>query len=135
MIGAKIRESENRLVIIASSLKSLYEDKCGGKIPEAVFLSLMDEFVREQAEIEERLPRLRIELDSLQDKAGDVEEWLSLISSCLDLETLDRATVMGLVESIAVSERVKQWDRKQQELEITYRFIGKLPTDAKEDIA
>jgi len=135
ILRVKVREAESRLTVIASALKSLYEDKCGGKIPESVFLNLMDGFVKEQAEIEERLPRLRRELDGLQEMNGEVEDWLSMIGSCVDLDILDRATVTGLIESIAVSERVKQYGRQQQALEIAYRFIGNVSLDAKEDIA
>ncbi len=133
IIRGKIHEAENRLVAIATALKSLYEDK--SKIPEALFLTLMDGFVREQAEIEERLSRLRHDLDGLQETTGEIDSWLSLISACLDLETLDRSTVMGLVENITVSERDRLYGKQRQELEITYRFIGNLSQNAKEDIA
>ena len=135
VIRAKIREAENRLGVITSALKSLYEDKCSGKIPESVFLSLMDGFVKEQNEIEERLPCLCRELDGLQETVGEIEDWLSLIGSCVDIETLDRATVVGLIERVTVSERVKQYGRQQQELEITYRFINNISLETKEDIA
>ena len=42
---------------------------------------------------------------------------------------------MGLIENITVSERTKQYGRNTQELEIEYRFIKNLLTNAKEDIA
>ena len=131
-IRAKIREAENRLKAIASMLKSLYEDKCAGKLPEAVFLSLMGDFTREQTEIEERLPKLRRELDGIQETAGEINEWLSLIISYMELERLDREMVTGLIENITVTEREKQYGKKTQEIEIEYRFIKNLLTNAKE---
>lgn len=135
VIRAKIREAENRLRTITSTLKSLYEDKCAGKIPESVFLNLMTGFTKEQADIEERLPQLRLELDSIQETVGEIESWLSLVESCMNLETLDRTTVAELIESITVSERIKQDGKRMQELEINYRFVGNLPQNAKEDAA
>ena len=135
ILRTKIRECENRMTVIAATLKSLYEDKYAGKMPESVFLSLMGDFAKEQAEIEERLPRLRRELDGIREAAGEIEDWLSLIGEYLELETLDRATVTGLIESITVFERVKQDGKQTQELEIEYRFIGNLLQNAKEDIA
>jgi len=134
-IRAKIKEAENRLTVIASTLKSLYEDKCAGKLPEAVFLNLMGDFTKEQAAIEERLPKLRRELDGIQETANEIDDWLSLIISYTELETLDRDTVTGLIENITVSERTKQYGRNSQEIEIEYRFIKNLLTNAKEDIA
>jgi DNA invertase Pin-like site-specific DNA recombinase len=125
-IRSKIREAESRLTVIAATLKSLYEDKSAGKLPEAVFFELMDGFVREQAEIEERLPCLRHRFEELRETTGEIENWLSLIGSYMELEALNRDVVSGLIESIAVSERVKQDGRQTQELEIQYRFIGNL---------
>ena len=133
-IHNKIRETEIRLSSIMSTLTSLYEDKCAGKLPETVFLNLMGNFSKEQAELEERLPRLRQELESIQETTEEIDDWLSLISQYMELETLDRATVMELIESITVSERVKKYGERTQELEIKYRFIGNLPQDAKKDI-
>jgi len=135
IIRSKIREAENRLAAIAGTLKNLYEDKCTDKIPEAVFLKLMNGFVKEQTEIEERLPCLRRELEELRDTVGEIENWLSLISDYMELEILDRATVTELIETITVSERVKQDGKQTQELEIQYRFIGNLLQKTKEDIA
>jgi hypothetical protein len=123
------------LASVASALKSLYEDKCAGKIPETVFLNLMSGFAEEQTAIEERLPQLRRKLDGIRETTGEIEDWLSLIGGYMKLETLDRATVTGLIESITVSERTKKYGRQTQEIEIQYRFIGNLLTDAKEGIA
>lgn len=107
-IRSKIRECENRLSVIAPTLKSLYEDKSAGKIPESIFLNLMGDFAKEQSAIEERLPILRRELDGIQETTGEIEDWLSLIASYMELETLDRTTVMGLIETITVSDRTKR---------------------------
>ena len=134
-IRTKIKETENRLSFIASTLKSLYEDKCAGKLPESVFLNLMGDFTKEQAAIEERLPQLRRELGGIQETTGEINDWLSLIGSYIDIETLDRAMVTGLIEKITVSERVKQWGRNTQEIEIEYRFIKNLLANPNEDIA
>jgi hypothetical protein len=66
---------------------------------------------------------------------GEIDDWLSLIISYTELETLDRDMVTGLIENITVSERTKQYGRNAQEIEIEYRFIKNLLTNAKEDIA
>jgi DNA invertase Pin-like site-specific DNA recombinase len=134
-IQSKIREVEGRLTMITTTLKSLYEDKSTGKLPEVVFYDLMAGFVKEQAEIEKRLPCLRQRFEELRETTGEIEDWLSLVGSYMELESLDRAIVTGLIESITVSERVKQDGRQTQELEIQYRFIGSLLQNAKEDIA
>jgi DNA invertase Pin-like site-specific DNA recombinase len=133
-IRSKIREAENRLIVIASTLKNLYEDKSAGKLPETVFFDLMNGFVKEQTEVEERLPTLRHRFEELRETTRGIQDWLSLVKCYLELETLDRTIVTELIESITVSERVKRDDRQTQELEIKYRFIGNLLVDSQEAI-
>ena len=134
-LRAKIREAENRINTISTTLKNLYEDKCTGKLPEATFLNLMDSFTKEQAEIEERLPILRRELDDIQETTGEIEDWLSLVGGYMELEEVERDIVTSLIESITVSERTEVENKKQQELEIKYRFIKNLLTNVNEGVA
>lgn len=131
---SKIECSESRLKVIAATLKSLYEDKCAGKFPEEVLSELMTEYTKERNAIEESLPRLRRELDLIRETKDEINEWLSLINSCIDLEKLDRETVCGLINHIVVSESVKQNGNRTQEITIEYRFIGNLLQETKKDI-
>jgi len=95
----------------------------------------MSDFTKEQAAIEEQIPQLRRRFESVKETSGEIDDWLSLISSYMELETLDRATVTSLIEKIIVPERVKVNGKQTQELEIEYRFIKNLLTNAKEEVA
>ena len=129
-----INAAESRLAEIAARQKALFEEKFAGNIPQSVFNNLIKGYDTEQAEIEEKLPRLRRELESIQESVSEIENWLNLIESYTELETLDRPTVVGLIESVIVSERVKVKGQKHsQNLEVKYRIIGNLPNNAKED--
>jgi hypothetical protein len=44
----------------------------------------------------------------------------------MELEVLDRTTITELIETITVSERVRENGKQAQKLEIQYRFIGNL---------
>ena len=132
-VKSKIREAEKRLIEINSRLKNLYEDKCTGKIPENIFCGLMNDFTKEQAMLESKLPKLRYELESINETTGSIDEWLDLISQYDNLTKLDRDVVLGLIESITVSERDKSYSRHTQEITIEYRFIKDLLTEKKKD--
>jgi septation ring formation regulator EzrA len=93
----------------------------------------MDNFAKEQAGIEEHLPHLRAELSEIRETADEIDGWLALISRYTDIETLDRAIVVGLIDRMTVSERVKAYGRQMQELNIEYRFIGNLLQDTKKE--
>ena len=95
----------------------------------------MEGFTKEQAAINEKLPGLRQELDSINEVTTNIEDWLHLISKYLELKELDRETVTGLIDKITVSERVKNDGIQTQSLEIEYRFIGNLIHDGKEYVA
>jgi hypothetical protein len=95
------------------------------------------DYAKEKAELEESLPSLRRELESIEEANEDITEWLDLIERCVDIETLDRTTVLNMIDKIVVSESVKDEaaKKKTQELTINYRFIGSLLSNAKEGAA
>ena len=95
----------------------------------------MNDYTREQSELEERMPHLRRELDSIQETTGKIEDWLILIGRYIELDHLDRNIVTELIENIVVHERVKKDGKQTQELEIGYRFIGNLLQNTIKDIA
>ena len=134
-LKSKIRETEKRLEEISMRLKTLYEDKCTGSIPENIFKGLMNDFSNEQATLEDKLLTYKEELNSFQETTDDINDWLDLISQYTDLETLNREIVFGLIDSITVSERKKQYERQVQEITIEYRFIKNLLQNETEDIA
>jgi len=129
------REMETRLAVIASNIKHLYEDKCTGKLPEEVFQSLLLDYTSEQKELSSKLEQNRRALNQQQCTERDISDWLNLIVGYMELTTLDRITVMELIESIEIGEGKRENGRREQEISIRYRFIGNLLDNAKEDIA
>lgn len=131
----KKKEMEHRLSVIASNLKNLYGDKCAGKLPEQVFFGLMNDYTKEQTGLEDALAALTAELKAVQSTENEIAEWIGLVEKQTDIQTLDRVTVMELIETIEVGEKVKENGKRTQEISIEYRFIGNLLQNAKEDIA
>ncbi|HWS30557.1 MAG TPA: DUF4368 domain-containing protein [Clostridia bacterium] len=134
-LESRKQELETRQAAISNTIKSLYEDKCSGKLSENVFLNLLSDYTREQSDLVEKLQTLRSQLAEQQDAQCNVDEWLCLIASYMEITELDRPTVMGLIETITIGEAVKKDGHRVQEISIQYRFIGNLLTDAKEDTA
>ncbi|MDO4547195.1 MAG: DUF4368 domain-containing protein [Clostridia bacterium] len=130
------RDIANRQEAISDALKNLYIDKCTGKLPEAVFQSLMNDFTREQTELDNKSSELSKRLLVVGDAEDNVREWFNRIDDCLNLEKLDRDTVTGLIESIIIHEGVKTQGQRTQEIEIYYRFVGSIASkNTDEDIA
>ena len=136
----KLANGENRLAVIKTTIKNLYIDKCSGNLPEEVFKSMMEDFLKERNELENQIPRLHDELEQISTATDEVNEWLNLITDFTNIETLTRAVVCELIESITVSDRQKVDGKWEQSIDIRYRFIGNLLQDAetsakKENIA
>lgn len=125
---------QNRLAEIASRIKSLYEDKCTGKVPEQLAIGLINDFATEQQELEERRRLLSEQIQMKQQAESEVDEWMDLVGKQIDIEKLDRATVMELIDRIEVSEAWKVNGERIQEVSIQYRFVGNLQNN-KEGIA
>lgn len=131
----QLREAQTRLIAISVNIKSLYEDKCLGKLPENIFQSLLSDFITEQKELEDQLQNLRQQLNDRECTEPEIGKWLRLISQYMEIKKLDRPTVMELIDSITISEANRENGKRTQEITIQYRFIGNLLADAKEDIA
>ena len=135
IVKSKIKTTEKRLAEINARLKNLYEDKCTGKIPEDIFSSLMKDFTKEKSDLEQTLPLMMNELDTINGMSGSIDEWLDLISQYENITELDREIACGLVESITVYEKDRTGETVTQRITIEYRFIKNLLEKEKEHIA
>ncbi len=134
-LEAQQKEIDDRQAVIASTVKSLYEDKCTGKLSESVFQDLLANYTNEQAALTERQTDLWKKAAEKREAQNSVDEWLALIAEHMDIKELDRTTVMGLIDTITIGEARKENGKRTQEITIQYRFIGNLLEDIKEDIA
>ena len=135
VIRGHIQKAKTRLDFITSTLKTLYEDRVAGDLSIDDYKRMKKEYDHEKSLVEEQLPRLQRELDQCNEVTGEINQWLDLVASCVDLEILDRETATGLIDTITVSETVREDGKKTREIEISYRFIGSLLSKAKEDAA
>lgn len=126
-LEATIHELQNRLETIDKNIKSLYEDKCSGKLPEAIFNSLISGYIDEQAELSEKKSALNETLTKYKDADRDIKKWLDLVEQYKDITELTRAIVYLLIDHIEVGETANGFDGIQ-EVTIHYRFIGNLLT-------
>lgn len=124
-LGVRIDELQSRLSIIDKNIKSLYEDKCAGKLPENVFDSLMASYIDEQKEILSKKTSLEESIAKYQKADDGIEKWLELVEQYKDIKQLTRAIVCLLIDHIEIGSVPDQADGVQ-EIKIYYRFIGNL---------
>ncbi len=70
---------------------------------------MMEDFLTEQEDIENRIPQLKRDYEEKSNASDEVNEWIRLIGQFSNADKLDRNIITQLIDSITVSER-KQVD-------------------------
>jgi len=125
----RLNDVKKRISDIDGLIKRLFEEKAAGNLPDTVFKKLVADYDTEQQGLNENLVTLNNELADCETKAGDITAWVSKIKECISLNTLDRPTLIELVEGITVSETYKVDGEKRQDVTIKYKFVGVLNND------
>ena len=101
-----------------------YEDKVKGAIPEAVCIELLNKYQSERNEKTSQLTELKQQMESAAADREDIQAWADLIRQYRDLESLDRETVLRLIDHIEIGEKKIVNGQKEQEIRIHYKFVG-----------
>ena len=129
-IAAKHRElqkSERRITELDKLFKRIYEDMVAGKLTEARFQMLADDYEQEQAELTEKINTLTKEIADQEDQATSVERFICQVKKHLTLETLTPTVVNDMIQAIYVHAPDTSTGKRVQEVEICYNYVGILP--------
>ena len=115
---------KKRLAELERLVRSAYEDKVLGKIPEEICVRLMAGYQSEQAEKAAQLKSVEKKLEEYRKAQEDVQEWAALIRQYKDADILDRDMLLRLVDRIEVGEARMVDGQKEREIRIHYKFVG-----------
>lgn len=115
---------KKRLAELERLIRSAYEDKVLGKIPEDICVRLMAGYQSEQAEKSAQLKSVEKKLEEYRKAQEDVREWAALIRQYKDADILDRDMLLRLVDRIEVGEARTADGEKEREIRIHYKFVG-----------
>ena len=123
----ELRKAEKRKAELDSLFARMYEDFVSERITEYNFQMLSAKYQNEQTELEEKIAGLKKNLEEVRQSKDDAEKWISLIKEYADPTELTAPLLNALVEKILVHQAVRHEDgTREQEVEIYYRFIGKI---------
>ena len=123
----RLQEIDHRLGVIATAFKKLYEDRVSGIIPDEMFSDMMGSYTSEKAALQQEHEEVSGQLEASRDIEQDISTWLDLVAQHKKISSLDRRTVLALVESVEVQETIDANKKRHLEIWINYRFIGKVP--------
>ena len=125
--AAELKKAEKRKAEVDGLFAKLYEDWVAGRITEYNFNMLTSKYQTEQSELAEKVEALTAELDTVKQTESDARKWIDLIQQYANPTELTAPLLNTLIEKILVHQSVKGEDGEQeQEIEIFYRFIGKI---------
>lgn len=120
----ELRANTARAAELENLMQNLYEDRIKGTIPEAVFKTLMSKYETERAEKSASLPELEKKIRDGMKCYDDASVWADSIRCYAELEKLDEAILLELVERIEVGEAEKVNGKRVCDVKIYYRYVG-----------
>lgn len=124
---SEIKKSEKRLKELDILFGKLYEDRMNGSINERNFNMLTTKYQAEQDELQTTIDILSKKLKAEKEDVSGKERWVSLVKQYTNPKELTATLLNTLIEKILVHESTVADDGvKEQEIEIYYRFIGKI---------
>jgi len=122
---------EKRLGEVEKVIAKLYEDYALGKAGADEIDLLLPKYRKEQGELKAQLALFQEESNEQKETAQNAEKWITLIRQYSDLQELTAGIIRELITKIYVGDVRKVDGEKVQSIEIHYRFIGSLPSDAE----
>ena len=105
----------------------LYEDHAMGRIDERNYDMLRERYQDEQRGLDEKIAALNAKLAESVETQRNAERWIALIQKYTVISELTAPLLHELIEKIFIHQGVTSPDGfKDQEVEIFYRFIGKI---------
>ena len=124
---AELWKAEKRKTEVDRLFAKLYEDWSSGRITDYNFNMLSAKYQDEQTALDTKIQQLQETIEVATQTAVDAEKWLTLMKRFVSPTELTAELLNTLIEKILVHEAVKGEDgTREQEIEIYYRFIGKI---------
>ena len=125
--ASELKKAEKRKAEVDGLFAKMYEDWAAGRITEYNFNMLSEKYQGEQKELDEKIQQLHEAMEAAAQTAVDAEKWVGLMRQYVNPTELTAELLNTLIEKIFAHEAVKGEDgSREQEVEIFYRFIGKI---------
>ena len=129
-ITLEYEQKQKRCEELDKIISRLYEDNVLGRIGDERYESMSQSYELEQVEIKKALPILKSKIDELKRQSDCADNFINVIKKYTIIDKLDAAILNELIDKIVVHHKGQAEDgRTFQQIEIYYRFVGKLGTE------
>lgn len=105
-----------------------------GKLSEARFQMLSDDYEQEQADLRAKIEMLENEIQNQEDQAENVDRFIRQAKKYLYLEKLTPTILNDMVNAVYVHAPDKSSGHRVQDVTISYNYIGILPANLLYDV-
>lgn len=105
-------------------IRSVYEDKVIGKIPEEICVQMLEQYQKEQKALEQQVQELSERMSAVRQDEQDIEEFIRRLKKYTDVQELTREMCLELIEYITVDEFVR-YSSAPREIHIYYKLLDK----------
>ena len=124
---AELKKAEKRKAELDNMFAKMYEDWAASRITENNFNMLSQRYQKEQEEQEQKIQDCKAKLAAGQQTVEDAQKWVELIKQIGVPKELTAELLNTLIEKIIVHEATEDdFGFRQQEIEIIFRFVGKI---------
>ena len=106
-------------------IERTYEASFRGQLTDERLSALVEGYEAEQECVEREITALTAQLQRDEVTKPEPERFLERLRRFASFETLSAEMVAELVEKVVVHDRIGRGKNAQQEIEITFKFIGK----------
>lgn len=129
-ITLEYEQKQKRCEKLDKIISRLYEDNVLGRIGDERYESMSQSYELEQVEIKKALPILKSKIDELKRQSDCADNFINVIKKYTIIDKLDAAILNEPIDKIVVHHKEQAEDgRTFQQIEIYYRFVGKLGTE------
>ena len=109
---------------VLKAIKETQEKKVKGAIPEAVCVELLNKYQAERTEKANQLSALEQQMEDTRAVENDAKAWADLIRQYQSVESLDRETILRLIDKIEIGAVRIVDGQKERDIRIHYKFVG-----------
>ena len=132
LLQKRLSREEKRILELNQLMKKIYEDNVKGKLSDKRFEMLLEEYEKEQTDLEESVVCLKNELISYEEDSNRVDKFIELVHKYTDFAELTTPMLHEFVEKIVVHEADKSPGVRMQQIDIYLKYVGKLDAPMKE---
>lgn len=127
----ELTQAERRITELDALFQRVYEDNVSGKLSDERFSKLAKAYEDEQKTLTARAEALQAELTRSQEKAVNLDRFISLVHENLEVKELTPKIVNEFIARIIVFAPDKSSGKRTQRVRIIYNLIGEAPRQEK----